>query len=128
MLSVCDPEIQQDDGVTVEVFKSFLAGFGCKIYRVAEGKVFRIPAGKAHAHGNIDILYPVSGEIWIAFADAKGQVFKQCLESGKVYLIPPNVLHQVEIRGGVLETFFPTSIYIKTIPMRYLEGGFFSRG
>ncbi|WP_147372483.1 hypothetical protein [Calidithermus terrae] len=111
--------------MTVELFASFLSGFGRKVYRVAEGKVFQIPAGRAHAHGNIDLLYPVSGEIWVAYTDAKGQVCKQRLEPGKAYTIPPNVPHQVEIRGGILETLFPTTVYTKTIPMRYLEGGFF---
>jgi hypothetical protein len=125
MLSESTPEVQQGEGVVIEVFASFLAGFGRKVYRVAEGKVFQIPARKAHAHGNIDMLCPVSGEIWVAYTDAKGQIDRKRLEPGKVYRIPPNVPHQVEIRGGILEALFPTPVYTRTIPMRYLEGGFF---
>ncbi|HZS94429.1 MAG TPA: hypothetical protein VFA78_06515 [Chloroflexota bacterium] len=125
MIEVRVPSTQSTDGVRIEVFASLLANYGRKLHTVDAGSTFQIPHGKAHAHGNEDRLLPIAGEIWLAYQTADQRVEYRRLVPGHQYVIPPHIPHQVEIRGGVLESLFPTVVYELKIPIREFAGGFF---
>lgn len=125
MLGVREPNIQTGDGMRVEIFPSFLSGYGRKLYVIEEGSTLQIPDGRAHAHGSEDCLIPIAGDIWVAYQTANGEVKYMQLIPGHRYVIPPNLPHQVEIRGGILESLFPTAVYEHKIPIHELAGGFF---
>ncbi len=123
-----DPILQSGPGVRVEILPSCIAGYGRKLYVVEQGSRFQIPDGRAHAHGSEDKLIPIAGEIWLAFQTSGNPVQYARLFPGHQYTIPPHTPHQVEIRGGVLESLFPTAVYEQKIPIYELPGGFFTEG
>ena len=125
MLTTHIAEVQSADGIAVQIWPSFISEFGRKLYIVDPGFVMRIPAHAAHAHGWCDVLVPISGDIWIASSRPSGEVSFDQLVPGQVHRTRPNVPHQIEIRGGILESIFPTWVYEKKAPMYELPGGYF---
>lgn len=118
--------IQSDDnGVRVDICSPFLAAYSRKLYVVDKGSVFHIPEGHAHAHGSEDLLIPIGGDISLAYQTSRGTIEYLELVPGRHYVIPPNVPHQVQIDGGILESLFPTTVFTLGIPMREFPGGFF---
>jgi hypothetical protein len=120
------PPRQSTRGIVVEFMPQFLSeGFGRKVYYVDEGYLLRIPSsGFAHIHACPDYLVPILGEVLLAYRRPDNRTLEVIrLEIGYHYRIPPFVPHQVEIRGGILESFYP---YRKSLPTRECREDFFS--
>ncbi|MCK2020676.1 hypothetical protein [Peribacillus frigoritolerans] len=126
MIEKMKPNYQSQVGVQVEITPRFLGeGWGRKLYCVESGFRFTIPSdGRAHAHGTADYLIPLSGNIRVAYLRPSGVVEIIHLEPGYHYRIPPNLPHQVEISGGMLEAYFPTIVFENKILMRQFRDFF----
>lgn len=90
----------------VELDYDFLGtGWMRRVYKFEENKRFRLPP-TAHAHDGLQILLLLSGEGTLAYMDEEVVHYVQ-LNHECCYSIPPRVLHQIEMRAGVLEMFAP---------------------
>jgi hypothetical protein len=126
-ITALKPDVQVTDGIRVELFTQYLLPFGRKLYVVDPGKTLCIPDDRAHAHPTVDRLAPIAGNVVLAYQTPRGAVEYLKLIPGLLYIIPPHVPHQIQVNGGILESFSPSAAYLNGKTIWELAGGFFER-
>ncbi len=95
-----------------EIDYNFLGtNYARKTYVVKKNCSIRLPK-YPHTHKIGHTLMLIQGNARLAYKNAEGKVKIIKMQIGKQYFVPSDVPHQLEIKGGIVESYYPTSSYI----------------
>ncbi len=112
-----------------EIDYNFLGtNYARKVYVVKKGYNIMLPK-YPHEHKIGHTLILIEGSARLAYKESTGKIKIIKMEIGKQYFVPPDTPHHLEIRGGIVESYYPTHSYFTTNEkIKTFKENFFKKG